>query len=128
MAYLSEKKSRQTPNGFKTNTTFVSESTCVCITLESSLLSAQSGKIPYCGLDSRLDFQSCCEPAFRGGWVGTRITCDQALCFGGARKYSNARLVGQSAVSQALVRREKSTPDTFTARVVCRQSRIWTFV
>ena len=35
---------------------------------------------------------------------------------------------GQSAVSQALVRREKSTPDIFTARVVCRQSRIWTFV
>ena len=41
------------------------------------------------------------------------LTCDQALFFGGARKYSNARVGG-------LEKGEKRTPDTITARVVCR--------
>ena len=51
-----------------------------------------------------------------------KLTSDQAFFFfGGVRKHSNARVGG-------LEGGEKRTPDTITARVVCRQSRIWTFV
>ena len=42
--------------------------------------------------------------------------------------FISVELAGQSAVSQAFSEARKSTPDTFTARVVCHQSRIWTFV
>ena len=57
------------------------------------------------------------------GGVGTNLR--SGVLFSEERERKATR---DSAVSQALVRREKSTPDTFTARVVCRQSRIWTFV
>ena len=43
------------------------------------------------------------------------------IFFGGARKYSSARVSGWEMG-------EKRIPDTITAQVFCRQSRIWTFV
>ena len=59
---------------------------------------------------------------------GDVLTCDQAFFFRGSAKEKQRETRRSVGVSQALARREKSAPDTFTARVVCRQSRIWTFV
>ena len=57
------------------------------------------------------------------------LTCDQASFFRSSAKekqHETRRSVGGQSGFYSEAR--KSTPDTFTARVVCRQSRIWTFV
>ena len=57
------------------------------------------------------------------------VTCDRASFFRRSAKEKQCetrRSVGGQSDFYSEAR--KSTPDTFTARVVCRQSRIWTFV
>ena len=56
--------------------------------------SKQSLKITYIGINNN------CSGDYGDGCA---LTCDQAFFFQGARKKSNARLGGQSAVGQALV-------------------------